>query len=306
MVDASVIAAIPLFQDLSREEQAAIADLAAARTFQQGEALFKPGDPRKNFLVVQSGQVHIFGLLHGEMQTLALLDAGDFAVESALVNPALTHEHYGEVVVASTLLEIDGAGFTALRNKNPVVANRIYERIIANLIERLHHANNKLGTIYVTGKIAAAYSDLDHVSDLLLATILGIIRAKHALFALFFPLEDRIVIRDAKGYKNDQEIKNLQLALGSDALLGTLYAQATDLNVTAEDYERNKQYHTPYASRNMLGTPLVVGGKVIGAILLGDKENERAFSRNNRILLDIIARQIVPLIVTAERGEEKR
>lgn len=306
MFDAQLLTQLPVFHGLTNEEAAALAGLCTLRTIRQGDVLFRPGDSRSAFFVVYAGQIRITRLLNDEVQTLALLDPYDFAVESALVDPNLKHEHTGEAAEESQVVEIDGKQFRTFRQQYPHIANQMFQQIILNLSERLHHANNKLGTIYATGKIAAGYSNLENVTDLLLTTILGIIRAKRALFALYKPREGKAVIRQAMGYGNDQAMRNLTVPLHSDPLLGAMYNTGAGVVISEHEYKRDKTLHTPYASRNMLGAPLQVGGRMVGAILLGDKLGEASFSHNNQILLDIIARQIVLLVVAGELGEEGR
>lgn len=306
MVDTQYIASIPYFQALSPEEQSALAGIAAIRTIPRGTMLFRPDEPRKTFLVVMSGQMHIYSLFNGEVQTLALLEPGDFAVESALVNATYKHDHFGEMAVDGEVLEIDGKEFATFRASHPAIANTIYGQIILNLTERLHHANNKLVTIYTTGKIASTYDNLDNLSELLLKTILTIIKAKRGLFVLYKPLEGKAVIREAIGYGNVQQIKNLDILLSSDPILGEIYNTNNEVSITEDMFKKDKRLHTQYASKSMLGVPLAIGQKVIGAILLGEKENAHAFSVNNRVLVSIIARQVVSVIGTAEMLEESR
>lgn len=304
MIDLARLHAIPLFADFTGTELTVIAQLATERAVSAGEALFKPGDARRTFVILLSGQAQILGVYGNEVQIFSILEPNDFAVEVALVDPTLKHEHSCQMLADGSVLEIDGKLFADFRKRVPDIASRIYGRIILNLTDRLHHANNKLMTIYTTGRIAATYGDLDHLSDLLLDTILGITQAKRALFATYSPLEDKVIIRDAKGYGKNQEIRNLTIPMNADPILGTLYRVPRELNISEDQYHATKTLHTPYASRNMLGTPLVARDKVIGAILLGDKPGHRAFSHNNEILLNIIARQIALLIVSAEMGEK--
>lgn len=280
-----------------------MAELGSTRRVKKGETIFQHGNHRESFFVVLAGQVHIYRLFNDEPQTLAILDKNEFAVETALVDPALRHDHYAEALEDGELLVIDGKSFQQFRKKSPAVANAIFGEIIKNLTGRLHHANNKIVTIFSTGKIASTYDDLDHLTDLLLDTILEIIRAKRAIFVLFSPLEGKAVIRDAKGYHNNQEMKNLEVALNQDPILGPLYHAERDVLITEEQFKQERALHTAYASRNMLGTPLRVRDRVIGAILLGDKEGGHEFSHNNQILLNIIARQVVLAIATAETSE---
>lgn len=297
---------IALFHDLSDEERKELSTLATVRAIKKGDALFSTGDTRSAFFVVLSGQVHVYRVFEGEVQTLAVLDRGEFAVESALVDEGAKHEHNGEALTDGEILEIEGKKFLAFAKQKPEMANRIYGRIIANLSERLHHANNKLVTLYSTGKIAATYAEIDHLADLILTTILATITAKRAVFALFKPLEGKIDMLEAKGYDNDQAIKNLDPSLGSDPLLGAIYRTRQNLRIGKEQYDAAKDLHTEYASPTMLGVPLYVRDRVIGAILLGDKEGDEGFSHNNEILLSIIAKQIVLAVITAEQSEEKR
>ncbi len=306
MKETNPIETIPLFRDLTAKEREDLSSIATVRAITKGETLFHSGDARKKFFVVLEGQAQIFRTFNDEVQILAILDANEFAVESALVDPSEKHEHEGEVLTDGKILEIDGKAFLNFAAKNAAVANRIYGRVITNLSERLHHANNKLVTIYSTGKIASTYDNLDHLTDLLLTTILKIVRAKRALFVLFKPLEGKAVIRDAKGYHDEQAMRNLDIHLASDPILGVVYTSALDLNISEEQYNEEKDLHTPYASKSMLITPLHTRDRVIGAILLGEKEGATAFSHNNQILLNIIGRQIVLSILTADLGEQKR
>lgn len=305
MIDLKRLHQIPAFRALTEEELKELAGIAGVRKVKRGELLFKDGDKRETFFVVLKGQVHIFRTFNEEVQTLALLDANEFAVENALLDDPGKHEHTCETFADGELLEITNSAFLGLKKSNPILANRIYAFIIGNLVERLHHANNKIVTIYSTGKIAAAYENLDHLTELLLKTILETIHAKRGIFALFEPLEGKAVIRQAIGYKSNQAIMNLEVPLGSDPILGTLAKAPIDFIISEEQFQSQKGLHTPYASRNMLGVALHIRDKMIGAILLGDKEGAREFSHNNKILLDIIARQIVLPVVTAELAEKR-
>lgn len=306
MVDTKILRGVPLFQNLKDPDLKALGDFAVVRKVAKGEELFAPGDHRNTFIIVLSGELHIFRMFNDEVQTLAYLDTNEFAVESALVDPSLKHEHNGEMISDGELLVIDGRKFRKFRESHPVIANQIYGTIVANLTERLHHANNKLVTIYSTGIIASTYDNLDNLSDLVLTTILKVIRAKRALFVLFEPLEGKALVRDAKGYLDNQSMRNLSLPLGSDPILGQLYRVPRELRISAEHYASQKELHTPYASRNMLGAPLHLHDRVLGAILLGDKQGEEEFSHNNAILLGIIARQIVLPVAIAEMVEKQR
>jgi CRP-like cAMP-binding protein len=304
MIDTKIFREIPVFATLADPELAVIAKIAKFKRFAKGDMLFESGQTRTTFYVLLSGQAHIYRLFNDEIQTLAILDQYNFAVESALSDPSQKHDHNCEITEPSDMLEINGQDFLNLANDYPQVTIKVYANIIANLTGRLHHANNKLVTIYSTGKIVSVYSDLDLLSELILNTILKVIVAKKALFVLFHPEEGKIIIQEARGYSNNQQISNTHLNLYKDPIFGQVYEARLPVVVTKDRYKKEKSLHTNYACQTMLVMPLQVGSKVIGAILLGDKANGEDFSYNNQLLLDIIARQITAAVAMAETIEQ--
>jgi CRP-like cAMP-binding protein len=300
MIDTKILREIPVFATLADPELDAIAKIATVKRYAKGDMLFENGQTRTTFFVLLGGQAHIYRLFNDEVQTLAILDRYNIAVESALSDPSQKHDHNGEMSEPGDVLEINGKDFQNLAKDYPQVTLRVYANIIANLASRLHHANNKLVTIYSTGKIASIYSDIDHLAELILDTILKIIIAKKALFALFHPESGKITIQEARGYGNNQKMRNTELDLFKDPIFGQVYQAHQPVVVTSERYKKQKALHTDYASPTMLVVPLQSGSKVIGAILLGDKANGEDFSYNNQLLLDIIARQITAAVAMAE------
>ncbi|MFA5107614.1 MAG: cyclic nucleotide-binding domain-containing protein [Patescibacteria group bacterium] len=303
MIDTKILEKIPVLAGLSTPELAALSKIITVKKYKKGEVLFERGDVRKSFFIVLSGQVHVYRMFNDEVQTLAILGKNNFAVESALTNPRLKHDHSSEVTEAGDMIEILGKDFLRLADDYPQIANKVYGNIIANLAERLHHANNKLVTIYSTGKIASTYTDLDNLTELITTTILKIIKANRALFAFYRPKEGTVSIIQARGYPSDQRIKNLKIDLFKDPLLGLMYKTRREIIVTREMYRKKAALRVAYSSPGMMGVPLQIGDRVVGAILLGDKVDMQDFNYNNQILLNIIARQIVLPIAMAESAE---
>ncbi|MFH1171890.1 MAG: GAF domain-containing protein [bacterium] len=306
MISAHHLKLIPIFHTLTDTELQDLSKICIVRSVKKGETLFQAGDRRENFYIQLSGQMHIFRTFNEDVQTLSLLDQNEFAVETALAHPQERHEHTAEMLEDGELLVISGKSFSAFRVQHPAIAGKIDAEIIANLTNRLHHANNKILTIYYTGRVASTFRDLDHLSDLLLETIMQITRARRAALIFFQPLEGEAVIRDARGYHSDQEMRNLKVSLNDDPILGPLFHTGREVAISEEQFKSERALHTPYASRNMLAVPLKVEEKVIGAFLLGDKSDGREFSHNNQILLNIIAHQVALAISTAKKAEEQK
>ncbi|MFC1663386.1 Crp/Fnr family transcriptional regulator [Patescibacteria group bacterium] len=303
MVDIKTLKPIPVFNGLSATELSAIAAIIKSVKVKRGVKLFKRGDKRSTFYIVNSGRLHLYRRFRDEQQTLAILDPYNFIVESSLSNPQENHQHYAETWSDSDLLAIEGKDFLNFSKKHPTIANRIYATIIENITSRLHHANNKILTLYSTGKIAASYGDIYNLAELLLEAILEVIKAKKILLALYNPDDNKIVIHEALGYPNNQKIKNLKVSTSHDLILGTIFRDKTDVVITRQEYLANKKLHTDYASPTMLGVKVQTGDEVIGAILLGEKIGGQNFSYNNHILLDIISRQIALALREAEHKE---
>lgn len=299
------ISHIPIFAGLERRALDQLNEIIERRVIPRGTQLFEQGDKRKELIIVLKGRLHIYRLFNDEVQTLALLDETNFAVETALIDPNLQHNHNAEATVDSELLIIDGKNFQKFSKDHPDTANILLGNILQNLTERLHHANNKLVTLYATGKIASTYADLDNLIELLLKTILETIHAKKAVFATYRPLENRIIIERAIGYPADQAIQNLKLSLNDDPILGEIYRTQRDIYVTKAVFKEKPHLTTEYSSQTMLGVKVRTSGQVVGAILLGEKENNRDFNYNNQILLHIIVKQIALAIQEAELAREK-
>lgn len=304
MIETKLIKNIPVFAGLSLEELVLLASIFRLKKIEVGQKLFETGDSRKNFYVILSGKLKIYRLLKDEEEVIAYMDKNNFAVESALVDPGLKHSHFGAVIESGEILEMKGNDFLALIKNNLGLGNKIYGNIVNNLTERLHHANNKLVTVYSTGKIASTYANIYNILPLILETILTVIRAKKAFFALYKPFENKTVIQEAIGYSNNQTIKNLNIGLRGETFLGKIFENGEDIFLTREEAKKNKEYKLPYLGENALGVKIQGAQKILGAIVLADKKEED-FNFNNQILLNIISRQIATALQTAEKSEDQ-
>ncbi|MDZ7798964.1 MAG: cyclic nucleotide-binding domain-containing protein [Patescibacteria group bacterium] len=308
MINIKELKKITLFKNLKPDELAEIAKISKIKETKKDQELFKAGDKRQEFFIVLSGFLRISREIRDEKQTLAFMSTNNFAVESSLVDPKLKHSHFGEIIEAGKILIIKGKDFIKLRNTNPDLTNKIYGNILKNLTERLHHANNKLLTVYSTGRIASTYANIYNILSLILESILTIIKANQAFFVLFKPLQNKAVIQEATGYKKNQEIKNLNISLDKDPFLYEIFKSGEDIFIDREDFKKDKKWHLPYLKNSALGVKVKAGKDILGAIVIVDKKEEN-FSYNNQILLNIISRQIASAISTAERlenGQHKR
>ena len=110
-----------------------------ARDYEVGTVLFREGDPGGEMYVVQSGEVEISRMMGEKRQTLALLPAGEFFGEMAIVNNR-PRSATATVKKRARLLVIDGETFEAmLRGKTEIAV-----RMIKAMAERLERANQQI------------------------------------------------------------------------------------------------------------------------------------------------------------------
>lgn len=86
-MDATQTKAIPLFANLNDEEAANLAQMLEPRELAPNQVLFWLGEPGREFFVISRGNIHLTYPDHaGNEMTLAILGAGDFLGEIALLD----------------------------------------------------------------------------------------------------------------------------------------------------------------------------------------------------------------------------
>ena len=107
-----------------------------ARNFQAGAVLFEEGQPGDYMYVVQEGEIEIRRQVGETERVLAVLPAGEFFGEMAILNG---RPRSATAVCRSEcrLLVIEGKTFEAMLRARPEIAMRI----IKSLANRLEHAN---------------------------------------------------------------------------------------------------------------------------------------------------------------------
>src|SRR5687768_16200123 len=110
-----------------------------ARDYEPGTVLFREGDPGTEMYVIQSGEVEISRMVAERRQSLAVLPAGEFFGEMAIVNNR-PRSATATVRRRARLLVIDGQTFEAmLRGKTEIAV-----RMIKALAGRLERANQQI------------------------------------------------------------------------------------------------------------------------------------------------------------------
>lgn len=107
--------------------------------YEPGTVLFREGDPGNEMFVVQSGEVEISRVIGDQRQVLAVLPAGEFFGEMAIVNDR-PRSATATVKTRARILRIDSDTFEAmLRGKTEIAV-----RMIKTLAGRLEQANQQV------------------------------------------------------------------------------------------------------------------------------------------------------------------
>ena len=258
------------------------------KKYNQGEKIFKKNTTRDKIIIITSGlaalQVDI-----KEEDIIAIFKPYNTLGEMALVQANSQHQY--DLIVDSPqleVLELSIYNWHTIVKKHPNLANKIYKNISTIMHDRLTHANNKLATLFATGKIVGEYKNIDNVAEHILDVILKIIPSDKALFMSYYQDTGKIHIRYSQGYKKIRI--NIYFNSKQDTLLNKIIDTPRTIILNKNEWPQEYK-RLPYSCQTML-----VQEKVLGFIILGDKTNKHNFSHNNLILLEAITSQIVPAI----------
>jgi CRP/FNR family transcriptional regulator len=127
------LAAIPLFEGLSRAQYDALGRTAVRRSFRKGESIFSEGDQGSGFYVILSGRVKIFKVsAEGKEQILHLCGPGEsFGEVSVFTGQGFPAD--AAAALPTAVLFFPRAAFTGLIGRDPALALNM----LAQLSQRL-------------------------------------------------------------------------------------------------------------------------------------------------------------------------
>src|SRR5687768_16988989 len=105
---------------------------AFAKTYPAGTVLFEEGDAGSRMYVVRTGKVKIIKRIAGTEVTLAVVTAGDFFGEMAILE-GLPRSAAAITMEDSVLIEVDQNAFEILMKKGGEIALRLLRRLSGRL-----------------------------------------------------------------------------------------------------------------------------------------------------------------------------
>jgi len=156
---ASLLARVPVFEELGPAELAAVADVAVPRRFAAGEAVFREGDASSTCYVVRSGRARaIREHPDGRQITLATFGPGDIFGELAMFDDDLRSATV-EATEELATLAIARNDMRRFMRAHPEIA----VKLAVALARRLREANERLARQSfqtVQSRVAAALEQL--------------------------------------------------------------------------------------------------------------------------------------------------
>jgi CRP/FNR family transcriptional regulator, cyclic AMP receptor protein len=134
----TMLAKIPIFEDLSKRELKAIERILHQRTYAVNEPIFNEGDPGVGMFIISDGRVNI--VLGKEQKLLASLSNGEFFGEMALLSE-VPRTASALAVLESQVLGFFQPDLFGLLETNPRLGNKILFRLAQMIADRLRFSN---------------------------------------------------------------------------------------------------------------------------------------------------------------------
>lgn len=287
---------IRIFKELNKKELEEIVERADVKTYPPRAVIFKKEGRATSFFIVLEGEIKIFrDRKNGQRQLIAILERGEIIGERVLFSNFL---HTNTAITSSegptVLLEVAKEDFYKLNKiqvNTKTLGAKLSNIIIESLIDRLFHADNKIVTLKEIGQAVGEETSLRMIARKVLCSILEVIPSKKALLAIFNPYTKRIEVQAYFGY--DDKISKVSFS-AKEGLFGEAAKQKkaiTDKDLMGVEFKKQG-----FETKRFILVPIIMGGKFLGVIFLGDKSKGREFSSNNKVLIRIIADILGPAI----------
>lgn len=122
---AEIVASMPMFEHLSAEALADLAELTEERVLPAGETIFEENDAGDSMFVIARGAVHVLKVIDGEEQLLDVLGGGDILGEMALLTGE-PRTASARTATAVTLGCIPRDGFEHLMRTQPRLSGDVW------------------------------------------------------------------------------------------------------------------------------------------------------------------------------------
>jgi CRP-like cAMP-binding protein len=143
---ADFITGYKTFKSFDAADLAALNACCAEESFPKGELIFQEEAPGDRMYIVKSGSVRIAKRIKAQENTLAVLNAGEFFGEMALLD-GMPRSASARAAEDAKVLSISRANYQALRERSAGTALKVTDILVSVLSTRLRQANRNLETL---------------------------------------------------------------------------------------------------------------------------------------------------------------
>lgn len=294
---------LPIFSRFKKEELEIFTQGTRELVLQRAHELFRAGDTRDTFFILLKGEIEIVKKIGGNSEVVSIVAAGEYIAEEALFARKTKHSH--TAVVRNENARV----LTVKRSSFEKLSEYIRLKFILNLLslisENFEHASTVIVTLAQIGKLLGVG---EKVTVFLLAKkILDILlqstKAERGAIAILENGPRYVKMRAIAGFSDDAFL-NKTIILSEDPIASRIVKDGETVNLREAEYLPGAK-KVLYARRSLLGAPLLVAGRSIGAILLMDRAQEGGFTQNDETLISIVAHTVALAIHHAEHIEIK-
>ncbi|MFC1608380.1 cyclic nucleotide-binding domain-containing protein, partial [Candidatus Latescibacterota bacterium] len=139
------LATVPIFESLSNRQKVKLFSIMYTRKYENGEVVFRQGDPGVGLYVLKKGVVDVFSEYQDNTCCkITSLSPGEFFGETSLLNES---PRSATVIASSesTLLGLFKPELLSLMDSDPKLGLRLIYRLAQVVAERLRLINDQLG-----------------------------------------------------------------------------------------------------------------------------------------------------------------
>src|SRR3989338_2748428 len=270
------------------------------QVLQRGHEIFRSGQSRDTFFIILEGEVEIVKELGGMREIVTIASSGEYIAEEALFQKSSKHSH-------TCFVRSETAIVLAIKRQ-------IFEKFpesmrltfILNLLPLISENFAHASTIIVTlSKIGALLGENRETVLSLGTRILSILReptkAERGIILMIENDASHVKMRAITGFQDTAYLNN-RIGLNEDFIAERIVQKGKTVNIREAEYlPRTRKVR--YASRSIIGVPLKVRGRQIGAIILADRKGDDGFTPNDEALISIVAHTVGIAIHNAEHFE---
>jgi CRP-like cAMP-binding protein len=279
-------------------------ELFEEKFYTAGSILCHEGEMGNQCFLVASGQVSVSKLIDPDEDAekiVASLKEGDLIGEMTLIE-----EMPRSATVSATtdvrVFVISREAFRDLLVSNPDGAVKLLLGIISTLSGRLRRSTTELIALYDTGKIVGSVTELSKLCSAIIERLVESLGMKKGLIFLTNEYIPQPQLKGSYGY-SVVERHGLKLDAGK-GILGHMLSNRSPLLFNSFSPPQGLSLHG-FEDAKMLGVPLMVSDKTIGAIVLCGADEGLVLDMNHLNLLVGVSSQVANAIENARLREEE-